>query len=70
MKEYASKTWNRSGFNRNGKFLGPGKGYLTLQARREILKKLTMLQDEVKINLISQSEIKLIKKHWANEQKK
>ena len=29
-----------------------------------------MLQDEVKMNLISQSEIKLIKKHWANEQKK
>jgi len=66
LKEYANKVQNRSGFSRSGKFLGPGKGCLTFQTRKEILRRLLMLQDKVKLNLISQSEIKLIRRLWAS----
>jgi DNA sulfur modification protein DndC len=62
----------RSATRRNGtlNFVGEGRlipGPFTLEARREILERLLTIQEEVGIALISDEEIGVIRKIWAED---
>lgn len=58
--DFCSNPDNRTGFNRRGKFLGTGKGTLTIKARIEILSKLKELQNLTGKELISKEEEEII----------
>lgn len=60
LSEYRAK------YRRNG---NKGCGPFTLEARKEILKKLLLAQSKSKLNLISAEEITLIRKLWSLDKK-
>jgi len=68
--DYCNRPENRSGRTRSGKFIGEGKGMLTLEARREILEVLLNLQEKVSMELIRRWEINIIKNIWKKDKEK
>ena len=68
--ELCSRPENRSGFTRKGKFIGEGRGMLTLEARREILEDLLNLQERVEMELIKPWEIEMIQNTWDKDRER
>jgi DNA sulfur modification protein DndC len=62
IKEVSDDPTFRSKVRRNGQ---PGLGPLTMTARKILLAELLEIQGQVGIELISSTEIRLIKEHWA-----
>jgi len=59
----------RSGFKRNGKYIGNGKGVLKISARILLLQNLLSLQNKIPFNLISLDELNLIYNIWEEDYK-
>ena len=59
--EFCSRKENRTGKKRNGKPIREGKGQLTIEARKEIFKRLK------EMNLLTEEEETEIKKEWQKE---
>ena len=62
----------RMATRRNGKhnFVGEGRlipGPFTIEARREILDRLLCVQEEVGMQLISEEEIQVVRRIWAED---
>lgn len=69
LLDFCNRPENRTGRMRNGKFIGEGKGQLTLKAREEILKKLLELQEKIGMELIRGYELDIIEKEWKKEKR-
>lgn len=67
MMEYLNSPESRTGYRRDGRYLGEGKGKLTLFARMEVLKRLLSLQERVGLPLIREDEVKRIEKLMEEE---
>ena len=72
LKALRDDNTKRSPTRRNGRhnFVGNGRlipGPFTLQARREILERLLITQEEVGFELISTEEIEAIERHWVED---
>ncbi len=60
LRIFTSLPQNRTGYNRRGKYVGYGKGTLTIKARKKILSSLLELQKKLQLNLISDRELDII----------
>jgi len=70
LLEFSFDPQNRLPFRRNGTPAINRKGMLTLKAREEILKRLQKLQHQTQMQLISQEEIKEIKRIWEEDKRR
>lgn len=64
LREVSRNPSMRMGVTRQGR---PGPGPLTLDARRELLQSLKLLEDEIGVQLISDSEEKVVRVLWESD---